>query len=174
MSKKIVISFPGIRGTEIPLLYFGSKVYEDQGYEKVFIGHPQAKVDDGEALYEAAKKKIGSLDLGEYEEIVFIAKSMGTVIACRLKEELGIPATLVLYTPLEETLPYIRKDNEILLVAAGDRDRYLDTGVLQDACKKEGIPYYIEADVGHRMEVKNNLKRSLEVVANVVGRLLIS
>ena len=29
MGKKIVISFPGGRGYEIPVLYFGAKYYED-------------------------------------------------------------------------------------------------------------------------------------------------
>ena len=41
MGKNIVISFPGGRGYEIPVLYFGAKYYEDQGYEKVFIRHPR-------------------------------------------------------------------------------------------------------------------------------------
>lgn len=40
MGKKIVISFPGGRGSEIPLLYFTAKHYEDLGYEKRFINHP--------------------------------------------------------------------------------------------------------------------------------------
>jgi len=40
MGKKIVVSFPGGRGAEIPLLYFGAKYYEDMGYEKVFINNP--------------------------------------------------------------------------------------------------------------------------------------
>lgn len=40
MNKKIVLSFPGNRGSEIPLLYFAAKHYEDLGYEKVFVNNP--------------------------------------------------------------------------------------------------------------------------------------
>jgi hypothetical protein len=40
MNKKIVLSFPGSRGSEIPLLYFAAKHYEDLGYEKVFVNNP--------------------------------------------------------------------------------------------------------------------------------------
>ena len=40
MNKKIVLSFPGRRGSEIPLLYFAAKHYEDLGYEKVFVNNP--------------------------------------------------------------------------------------------------------------------------------------
>lgn len=90
MGKKIVVSFPGGRGAEIPLLYFGAKHYEDMGYEKVFISNPSfGEVDDDalvEILLENAKKRIEELNLNEYEEIVFIGKSIGTVVACKTKE----------------------------------------------------------------------------------------
>ncbi len=42
MAKKFVVTFLGGRGTEIPLLYLGSKHFEDLGYEKVFINHPNS------------------------------------------------------------------------------------------------------------------------------------
>lgn len=37
MSKKLVVSFPGGRGYEVPLLYFAAKYFEDRDYEKLFI-----------------------------------------------------------------------------------------------------------------------------------------
>lgn len=112
MSKKIVFSFPGVRGTEIPLLYFGAKHYEDKGYEKRFIKHPISG-NDFDALYENAKAILESFDLGEYDDIVFVAKSLGTVVACRLKEELNVNASLVLFTPLADTLPFIKGENRL-------------------------------------------------------------
>lgn len=44
-----------------------------------------------------------------------MGKSMGTVVACKLKEELQIDASLVLLTPLKDTLPYIKSDNRVVL-----------------------------------------------------------
>lgn len=169
--KKVVILFPGGRGTEIPLLYFGAKYYEDQGYEKIFISHPISGDKNFESVYLNATRVIGSIDFSEYEDIVFIAKSMGTVVACKLKEEFKITASLILYTPVIETLPYIRNNNQIILVAAGDKDRLLDSKILKDRCIKESVPYYIEPNVGHRMEVMNDLHRNLKVIANVISRL---
>lgn len=96
---------------------------------------------------------------------------MGTVVACKLKEEFKITASLILYTPVIETLPYIRNNNQIILVAAGDKDRLLDSKILKDRCIKESVPYYIEPNVGHRMEVMNDLHRNLKVIANVISRL---
>ena len=70
MSKKIVISFPGGRGAEVPLLYFAAKHYEDLGYEKVFISHPISKEYSFEALLDNADKIVKEINFCEYEDIV--------------------------------------------------------------------------------------------------------
>ena len=170
MGKSIVFAFPGGRGTEIPLLYFGAKHYEDKGYEKVFIAHP-SDGSDFEALYENAKEVLKSYDFEEYEDVVFVAKSIGTVVACKVKEELQVDAALVLFTPLKDALPYIKSDNRIVLVATGERDRHLESERLREHCENEKVPCYIEPDIGHRMEVKNDMVRNLQVIGNVIGRL---
>ena len=171
MSKKIVVSFPGGRGYEVPLLYFGAKHYEDLGYEKVFVSHPKTEPDSHEAIIENADAIIRTLNLGEYEEIVFIAKSFGAVVACMLKEKYMIPAKLILFTPIEDTLPYIKGDNDILLIAAGSKDRYLETDILKAHCESENIKCYIETNVGHRMEIMNDLHRNLEIIYHVISYL---
>ena len=168
VGKKIVISFPGGRGYEIPLLYFSSKYYEDFGYEKLFINCPDSSEIKYEILYERAEKIIQSIAFEDYENIVFIAKSIGTVVACKIKEMYKIPASLILYTPLNDTLPYINNKNDVLLVSAGENDRYLDSKTLRELCEKESIKCYIEPNVGHRMEVKGDLRRNLEIIFNVI------
>lgn len=171
MSKKIVITFPGGRGYEIPLLYFGSKHFEDMGYEKLFINHPGYEEYSLDTLLENAWRMIEKIDFTQYEEIVFVAKSIGTLVACKIKEQYKIPASLILFTPLEGTLPYISHENDILLVASGEKDRYLDASILKEVCLKENVACYIEPGVGHRMEVMNDLDRNLEVIYNVIGKL---
>ena len=171
MGRKIVVSFPGGRGYEIPLLYFGAKLYEDKGYEKLFISHPWNGDYDFSALLENAEKVIHEVKFDEYDDIVFVAKSIGTVVACQIKEKYQIPAALILFTPLYETMPYIHHGNDIKLVAVGDKDRYIDALMLSAECEKEGILCHVEQNVGHRMEVLNDLNRNLEIVANVISKL---
>ena len=171
MSKKIVISFPGGRGYEVPLLYFGAKHFEDIGYEKMFINHPVSGEKDFDTLLDNAGKVMENINFAEYEDIVFIAKSIGTLVACKIKEKYDIPASLILITPVEGALPHINKDNDILLVAAAERDRHWDTRCLQEHCEKEHVKCYVEPNIGHRMEVMNDLERNLEVLANVIGQL---
>ena len=171
MGKNIVISFPGGRGHEIPVLYFGAKYYEDQGYEKVFIRHPRNEECEYDVILENADKIVSQIDFSEYDEIVFIAKSIGTVVACQIKEKYQIPATLILFTPLNETLPYIHSKNDIKLVAVGDKDRYIDVKMLQNVCDNEGFLCHIEQCVGHRMEVLSDLDKNLDIISNVIKRL---
>ena len=171
MGKKIVVSFPGARGCEIPLLYFGAKHFEDMGYEKRFVSYPANREITLENLLNNALEILRGIDWKEYEDVVFIAKSIGTVVCSKAKEMLGIPAKLVLYTPLEQTLAYIRKDNEVILVAMGDEDPYLTAPRLMQHCEKEEIQCHIESGVGHRMEVMGDLQRNLEIVFRVVRHL---
>ena len=171
MGKKIVVSFPGARGCEIPLLYFGAKHFEDKGYEKRFISYPLNREITLENVLNNALEMLRDIEWGEYEDIVFVAKSLGTVVSCMVKERLAIPARLILLTPLEETLPYIRKENAVLLTAMGDRDHYLAAPRLTELCEQEGITCHIEPRVGHRMEVTDDLRRNLEIVFRVI-RLL--
>ncbi len=171
MSKKIVISFPGGRGYEVPLLYFGAKYFEDIGYEKIFINHPISGEKEFAALVDNAGKVLETINFAEYEDIVFVAKSIGTLVACEIKERYNIPASLILITPVEGALPYINEDNDILLVAAAERDRHWDTKRLQEHCERKNVKCYVEPDIGHRMEVMNDLQRNLNVITNVIGQL---
>ena len=171
MGKKIVISFPGGRGYEIPVLYFGAKYYEDQGYEKLFIRHPRNEECEFDVLLDNAEKIISQIDFNGYDDVIFIAKSIGTVVACQIKEKYQIPATLILFTPLKETLPYIYSKNDIKLVAVGDKDRYIDVKMLQNVCDNEGVLCHIEQGVGHRMEVLSDLDKNLDIISNVIRKL---
>lgn len=171
MKKGIILTFPGSTGTEIPLLYYCAKYYEDQGYDKVFVSQPQGGETDFEAAYAHAAKVLEGIDFSEYEHIILAGKSRGTVVACMVKEKYRLPASLILLTPIDATLPYMTEDNDILLVATGSRDRHLSSDVLKEVCIQRKIPCHIEEGVGHRMEVREDLDRNLGVIRHVVGKL---
>lgn len=171
MGRKMVVSFPGGRGSEIPLLYFASKHFEDAGYEKRFINGAEYGELTFDTLYQKAEELIRSISIDEYDDIVFVAKSIGTVVACKIKKKYKIPAKLILFTPLKDTLPYINNGNDILLAVAGENDRYLDPEILRKLCEKEKIKCHMEPDVGHRMEVKGDLSKNLEIIFHVINAI---
>ena len=92
-------------------------------------------------------------------------------MACKIKDKYHIPATLILFTPLNETLPYIHRKNDIKLIAIGDKDRYIDVKVLKKVCDNEGVLCHIEEGVGHRLEVLSDLGKNLDIIGNVIKRL---
>lgn len=88
------------------------KIWGMKRYLSTILLWGKSNVD---ALLENTEKVLQTINLAEYESIVFVAKSIGTVVACKLKEKYQIPALLILFTPIDETLPYIHKKNDILL-----------------------------------------------------------
>lgn len=172
MGKGIVVSFPGGRGSEIPLLYFGAKYYEDMGYDKIFVNHPVSNDISLDKVLKNALDTLQNINWTEYDHIVFVAKSLGTIVACKVKKMLQIPAAMILFTPLEETIKYINKENDVIFVSMGDRDKYLSSTLLEQHCRENNIKCYIEQGVGHRMEVMNDLQRNLNIVFNVMQHLV--
>lgn len=171
MNEGIVLTFPGRRGAEIPLLYFCAKFYEDRGYDKIFVAQPPDSEEDFDRAYSHAKELLESISFQEYRNIVFVGKSRGTVLACELKESFKLPAALILLTPLEATLPYMTRDNNIRLAVCGSKDRHLSCGMVREICLRENIPCYIEEGVGHSMEVRMDLDRNLEIIRNVMAAI---
>lgn len=163
--------FPKKEEQKIRCCIFCGKVFENMGYERYFLQHPSDGRIDYESLLKNAAAYFNSLDITEYEKIVFVAKSMGIAVAGAIKERFSIPAEMVFLTPLEETLQYIRKDNDVLFVAMGSNDRYISFETVKQKCEQEGVCIYVEPDIGHRMEIKGNIQRDLEVIQNVVSRL---
>ena len=74
MSKGIVVSFPGGRGNEIPLLYFGAKHFEDKGYDKLFISHPISNDFSLDNVLQNALNTLENINWADCENIVFVAK----------------------------------------------------------------------------------------------------
>lgn len=171
MKEGIVLTFPGKRGTEIPLLYFCAKFFEDRGYDKIFVAQPLDGEEDFDRAYSHAKELLEGISFQEYRNIVFVGKSRGSVLACKLKESLKLSATLILLTPLEATLPYMMQDNDILLAVCGSKDRHLSSDLVQKICLRENIPCYIEEGAGHSMEVRADLDRNLKIIRNVMIEL---
>lgn len=97
---RIAIFFPGIGYTcERPLLYYARKLAEQSGYECRTVpyayegdmkirGDVQKMKGAFEALYAQAKEILAGEDFEKYDEVLFVSKSVGTVIAAAYAREL--------------------------------------------------------------------------------------
>lgn len=112
--------------------------------------------------------QLQSFDLSKYDDIVFVSKSLGTVVAGWVEEKLCIKARHIYLTPIKETLPYIQHEKNIIAVIAGTKDKFLDADTLRKHCIKENI-YLRQIDgVGHRLEVWGDMDKNIRILGEVV------
>ena len=90
---KLAVFFPGIGyHCDKPLLYYAKKLTQQCRYEECISlsysydggnirGNQQKMQQAFEALYAQAEEKLADVDFGKYSEILFISKSVGTIIA---------------------------------------------------------------------------------------------
>lgn len=174
MSKKLAVFFPGRRySVDCPLLYFADFAASLKGYERAFLHYARHREEKGNTTVqediENAKAyviaTIQAKEVNEYDEVVFISKSIGTVLAGYVREELKLKNVRNIYlTPLPETLPYI--DGNDSIVIAGTKDRFLDRDALKSFCDSSSVRLYQFDGLGHSMET-DDVHESLEIIGKV-------
>lgn len=176
MKKGLVVLFPGIRySVDCPLLYYAGSKYEAMGYEKVCItgyGVHNSKYSLEEYAGRAAdsvKKQLCGIDFTAYEKIVFVSKSIGTVLAPWAEDQLHIPGVIhVLLTPIDATFPYLNKKRNIKFMVCGTKDKLVDLEKLRNICQENDLPLMTVENAGHRLEVPGNIQRDLEIIRELV------
>ena len=95
---KIAVFFPGIGyHCDKPLLYYARKLVQEYGYEKIVMqeysyngknirGDKKKMQEAFECLYAQAEKELEEIAFDEYSEVLFISKSVGTIIASAYAE----------------------------------------------------------------------------------------
>ncbi|MBY0012450.1 hypothetical protein [Paenibacillus typhae] len=172
-SKALAVVFPGQNySAERSLLDYAGKVaYEhgcdllilEYGYQSARAGFKREELD---IVVEECKAALGAV--AEYEQLLFISKSMGTVIAGRVAAELGVQQkTAHLYlTPIAETVPWIRKSRGSVIYGGSDP---MFSG--QHPAEISGLPnirvYRID-DANHALEV-GSVNESLAVLLVIIN-----
>ena len=160
MSDKIACLFPGIGYTcDKPLLYYSWKMLKGMGWEVVpvpYSGFPEKVKGDPEKMrlsaemaLEQAEEILRGIAWDRYDEILFVGKSVGTVVCGAYAERHGISCRKVLFTPVEATFSFPLGD---AIAFHGTSDPWADTGVIRACCEKQGIPLYETEGANHSLE----------------------
>ncbi len=159
------VFFPGRRyGIDRSYLYFldryidGDSIYleyDKKRYEKDVI---ELEENIKEA-YAYSYKILKDIDFKKYSEVIFIAKSIGTVVAGKIREELNVNnARFICLTPLTQTIPYLRQTDFII---TSKTDTYIEINKLEEVQNR--FPFLsVYEDVPHSLEFKYNLKRTID------------
>lgn len=169
-TNKLAIFFPGIGyHCDKPLLYYSRKLADEAGYKSILTldyslagsnitgnirGDKEKMLQAFSYLYEQAAKQLSSINWQDYDEIIFISKSIGTVIASAFAQHEKISCRQILYTPLCETYDF-HPQNAIAFL--GTSDPWSDIEKVTDISGEQKIPLFLYPDANHSLETEDTL-----------------
>lgn len=180
---KLAVLFPGIGYTcDKPLLYYGAKLAKNSGYEikRVEYGNFPKKVKGNrvfmEASFETAKSQaeeiLKDVRWDDYEEILFLSKSIGTIVAAYYQEKHHLKVRNISFTPLEDTFAFAKGEG---IMFHGTSDPWVETSeAIIRGCERIGQPLYLIEGGNHSLETGDvakdieNLKQVMETVEQYI------
>ncbi len=164
---KAAVIFPGIGyHTDKPLLYYGKKLAKEAGYEIIevnYTGFPENVKGNEEKMKQAyelartqAEEILGKVNFKEYESVLFISKSIGTVVAADYDNAHAVNAKHIYFTPVPQTFSFVREKSGIVM--HGLNDPWCETSVVVESCKKLCLKLKTFADANHSLETGDCLR----------------
>ncbi len=179
--KKIAVYFPGIGyHCDKPLLYYSRKIACGLGYGNYrnvayaykagnIRGNEEKMKEAYEALFLQAEAELADLVWPDYDDVLFISKSIGTIIAASYAEKYGLNRTRhVLYTPLSQT--YLFAPNHAIGFI-GTADPWSNTDEIIQLSKAKHIPLAVYEGCNHSLECNDTLK-DLENLKDIMGKTI--
>lgn len=157
---KIVCLFPGIGYTcDKPLLYYSGKMFSAIGWQTVRVtygGFPSGVEGNAEKMKQCAEMALDQAETllkeikwNQYDEILFVSKSVGTVVAGAYAQKHNVPCRHVLFTPVEASFSFGIKD---AIAFHGTSDPWANSDAIRNACQVAGIQLYITENANHSLE----------------------
>ncbi len=158
MSKKTVV-FPGIGyHKDKPLLYYSIRIAKEYGYsiecvdfssiswDKSDLNDPTRMKEIFDQAMELAESQVGNTN---DDEILFISKSIGTVVAACLAREKGIGAKQIYFSPLVHFGMYAPNEG---IAFYGDTDPLADADEIERVCADKKIAAFRISGGNHSLE----------------------
>lgn len=164
---KLVVCFPGIGyHCDKPLLYYSRKLSAAAGYDHTILteytcqkdglrGNPAALRDAFDTLYAQAEAQLAAVDWAEYDDVLFLSKSIGTAIAAAYAQRRGIACRHVLYTPLALTFEFAPQH---ALAFSGTADPWIDLPQVLSLSRANHTPLYLYDNANHSLETSDVLQ----------------
>ena len=179
--KKTAVIFPGMGYTkDRPLLYYTGKLAREKGYDLVHIDYPKIewskeKLKDGAFLLKTLEECLVSTDdqmktLSDISshEVLFISKSIGTVVAAAYDSKNGINGRHIWFSPLEMIDSYVRDESGILFY--GDDDPFADYKKIELIARDKKLETYRIQGGNHSLETGDVL-RDIRNCAGIMERV---
>ncbi|TVX96327.1 alpha/beta hydrolase [Cohnella terricola] len=123
---RLVVLFPGRNyPCEMPALYYAGNTAIQYQYDLLILeyGYQAARshldLQDLPRVIDECSESIQRI-VDRYDEVVFISKSLGTVVAGEVHCKLQRPIRHLFLTPLIETIPFINRSCGIVIYGSND------------------------------------------------------
>ena len=197
--KKLAVIFPGIGyHADKPLLYYARKLATEAGYEeqiKIEYTCTQKKIRGDEEkmrkafeeLYAQAETALKDIRWEDYDDILFISKSIGTIIATtyenrhlkdrhlqnnasNLKQLLYTPLTATFNTAAPTTEPTTATTPTTSTIAfIGTADPWSNVPEVIALARKNNIPIHVYDDANHSLETDDTIE-NLHILRDVMKK----
>ena len=178
---KIAVYFPGIGyHCDKPLLYYSRSIACKLGYENSrnlnytydaghFRGNDEKMKEVYEALYLQAESQLADIVWADYGDVLFISKSIGTIIATSYAEKYGLKHVRhILYTPVAQTYLFA-PDHAIGFI--GTADPWSNTDEIIRISNENHIPLNVYDSCNHSLEC-NDILKNLEILKDVMQKTM--
>lgn len=177
VKKGIVVCFPGTGYTcREKLFTLCAEAYETRGYEVIKLDFSHIPFKEIETLEEAlafamraVKRQLDGIAFTDYEDVVWISKSLGTVCAALTEKELGVIPRHLLLTPVPDALKLLRLGANVIAMVLGTQDRFLTGEAMAEFCADRGYRYCIINDVGHNLKDEADNERTERINEQIVA-----
>ena len=174
-TQKLAVVFPGIGyHKDKPLLYYAIRIAGAGGYEVITIdyhdlpqgirGNAQMMKKAADLAYQQTEERLDGVDFRKYEDILFIGKSIGTVMAAKYAAEHTVTARQIWYTPVEATFIFESKETAAFI---GDADNWSDVKKVKCLADGRHIPLYSYSGCDHSLE-GNDVDENIGVLRDVM------
>lgn len=174
---KLAVLFPGIGyHCDKPLLYYTAKLAKAENYEILpvpYTGFPEKVRGNAGKMRQCleiagsqADAMLKSVDWGAYNNILFVGKSIGTIVGSAYAKEKGLAVHSILLTPLVETFGYVCGN---AVAFHGTADPWAETGVIKKVCRERGIPLYLTEGANHSLET-GDVRRDVDILRDTIQR----
>ena len=176
---KIAVYFPGIGyHCDKPLLYYSRNIACELGYQNYrnisytykagnIRGNDEKMKEAYEALFSQTEAELSDIVWSEYNDILFISKSIGTIIATSFAEKYGLThARHILYTPLAQTYLFAPKHAVGFI---GTADPWSDTDEIIRLSDTNHIPLTVYDGCNHSLECNDTMK-NIENLKDIMQR----
>jgi len=174
-SEKLAVLFPGqAYNLDAPLMWYAAKSAFAAGCDVLGVEYGfqanRSSIEQGD-IPDVSAEVADSLEqffhVTPYQQQVFIAKSLGTAISDLALQQLTLPVRNHVYlTPLRQTIPFMQKAENILVVV-GDQDDLFDAADVAQIADHANVRLHLIPQANHLLEVEEDYNLSLKILQQV-------